>query len=723
MYEKRVKVFIGVSLAVLLICLLRLVQMQLLADASLQDEIARLKEPRGLSKQLKTLRGKILDRHGEILAADIPQFQIYINYRLSCFFDDRVVQAKLAAAKRENANPSLYEVHKEVDDRQQDLERVIDKCSRFGLTREQGRGRIKALNDAVWDMRSFFCWARGSPDPNLVAQYKTLNNVPLSEALAHLEHQYPDPAERNQRIAKVNDIPEMSRDLPLVELKTEDEVFAAQLELTDMDDLQILPTGHRYYPYRSAAAQTIGWVGQATQPRDVKVFADDPLARYLKGEVCGREDGVEYVCESILRGRRGEIVYDIDRQLVRETETEFGQDVQLTLDIHLQEQIERRLTDPTVNPEYCRAPMAGAVLDVRSGDILALLSLPSYDLNTARYRYGELQADPNRPTWNRALYRLYPPASVAKPLVLIAGLESGAITPDRPISCPDAPAPPGWPNCLIYKRYRTGHDARWVNNARNATKGSCNIYFSRLADAIEPPVLQEWLFRFGYGREVPLSYPVPPSPGSIPRHLKQAPGEIGSTLTPAYADVESADQLPRLFERDRKMFGIGQGNFRVTPLQVANAFATLARRGRPKPPRLFLSPEPPPAKFTPAQAGEPADLPISPATLQVIYDGMSAVVNERGGTAYEAFAASGLTQQGVKVYGKTGSTESPFNAWFAGFAEDREGTRIALALVVEGGQHGGGDAGPLAREILQLCVEAGYLGHNPSTAQPARNSN
>ena len=74
MYEKRVKVFMGVCLAVLLICLLRLAQMQLLADDSLQDEIARLKELRSLSKQFKTLRGKILDRRGEILAADMLQF-------------------------------------------------------------------------------------------------------------------------------------------------------------------------------------------------------------------------------------------------------------------------------------------------------------------------------------------------------------------------------------------------------------------------------------------------------------------------------------------------------------------------------------------------------------------------------------------------------------------------------------------------------------------------
>jgi len=710
-YDKRLKIFVGISLALFLVCLLRLLQMQLLPDASLQEEIAALKERRGSSKQLKTLRGRISDRHGEIIAADVPQFQIYINYRLSCFLDDRVVQARLSEARQETGNPSQYDVHEEVDSRRQDLQTIVDKCVSFGPSREQIEAKIRAMNDAIWNLRTFVRWVRGGPDPGLLAKYdKRINSIPLSEGIADFERQHPDPAERCRLVAEVDDIPEMEKYLPLVELQTQDDIFAAQLEFMGVDDVQILPVGHRYYPHGSAAAQTIGWVGPATQTRDTRLFADDPLASYLAGDICGREDGVEYVCESILRGRRGEIVHDIDGQLVRETETEFGRDVQLTLDIELQKQIEQRLTDPKINPDYAKAPMAGAILDVRTGDILALLSLPSYNLNVVRYEYDKLQADPNQPTRNRAINQLYPPASVAKPVVLIAGLESGAITPDTTISCPAAPAPPGWPDCLIYKKYKTGHDSpSWVNNARNATKVSCNIYFSRLANDIESLVLQEWFFRFGYGREVPLSYPEPPSPGSIPRRLRQAAGQIGSTLASAYADAESVDQLPPLYERDRKMFGIGQGNFRVTPLQVANAFATLARRGRSQPPRLFLSPESPPA-------AEPNDLPISPATLDVVHDGMSAVVNERGGTAYDVFTGSGLAQHGVKVYGKTGSTERPYDAWFAGFAEDQEGRKIALAVVVEGGQHGGGDAGPLARVILQLCVEAGYLGHGTPAA-------
>ena len=89
---------------------------------------------------------------------------------------------------------------------------------------------------------------------------------------------------------------------------------------------------------------------------------------------------------------------------------------------------------------------------------------------------------------------------------------------------------------------------------------------------------------------------------------------------------------------------------------------------------------------------------------------MSAVVNEQGGTAYREFAQSDLGRQAVTVYGKTGSTENPDHAWFAGFAKDGAGRRLAIAVIVEGGQHGSADAAPLARDIIQFCIDAGYIG-------------
>lgn len=702
MYGKRVKIFIAISLGLMIVCVLRLVQMQLLADSSLQDDIAQLKRQRGLSRQLKTIRGRILDRRDNVLAADVPRFQICINYRLASFLDDRVIAAKEPPTAADAADAALVEFNREIDAKRQDLEQIIEKCTRFGPSAEQVRGRIQSMNDRVWNLRTFLAWYRSGPDPNLIARYGRVVSVPVSRAIADFEQRCPDPTMRRQRIADVDDIPEMNEDLALLELETEDDIFAAQVEFMDIEDVRILPKAHRHYPYESVAAQTIGWVGPATQPRDIELFEDDPLASYLEGDLCGREDGVEYVCERLLRGRRGERLIDLDGRLVREKQADFGEDVVLTLDIHLQQRIEALLTDPDVNPAYCDANMAAVVLDIRSGDILAMVSLPTYDLNRVRYDYNDLVHDPNRPLINRVINELYPPGSVVKPLILVAGLESGVITADEVISCPAAPAPAGWPDCVIWRTHQAAHDWSWENHARNAIKGSCNIYFSHLANRLEPRRLQRWLFAFGYGHEIPLACPLRNDDGSSVRALRQVAGRIDSATVSSLGEVKSLQDVPPLREEERRLFGIGHGSMRATPLQVADAFATLARGGIRKDLHLFLRPAP---------AGtEREDLGISPTTLQVVRDGMSAVVNEPGGTAYKEFAPSRLDRQDVKVYGKTGSTERPYHAWFAGYAEDREGAKIAVAVVVEGGEWGSSDAAPLARDILQLCIEAGYIG-------------
>jgi penicillin-binding protein 2 len=609
----------------------------------------------------------------------------------------------IARAKRDAGDPAQYELHDRILRRKEDVRKIINKCAAFGLTAEQVEGNIRGLNDRIWNLRTFLAWARNSPDPNLIQEYGSLVSVPLSKAISDFEVRFPDKTKRDELIAKVDDIPEMDKEQPLLELQTEDDIFAAQLEFIDINDVQILPKVHRDYPYHSVAAQTIGWVGPATQERDQRLFEDDRLAAYIEGDLCGREDGVEYVCEPILRGRRGELVYDIDRQLIRDTEADFGDDVTLTLDIKLQAQIETYLTDPQYNPN-ADANVAVVVLQIQSGDILALVSVPTFDLNQARYDYGRLLNDPNLPLVNRAINQEYPPGSSVKPIILVAALEEKLVTADEIISCPAQDAPPGWPNCWIWKQKRAAHDWSWDNNARNAIKGSCNIYFSRVANRLDPRILQSWLFRFGYGHRLPLACPATPDSLWEPRQLRQSTGRI-SSKRPDTDKINSLEDVPPLRRGERPLAGMGQGNIRATPLQVANSFATIARGGVAKPPRLFLRPRSPSS----AMANEPVDLNISADTLRVIYDGLDAVVNEPGGTAHKQFAGV-LSQQGVRVYGKTGSTERPDHAWFAGFAEDRDGAKLAVAVVVEGGQHGSSDAAPLARDIIQLCVNARYVG-------------
>ena len=723
MYNRRVKIFVIFSLLLMAVCILRLAQMQLLSASSVQHEIAELKLQRGQSKQLQTIRGRILDRNGRELAVDEARFWVHINYNLSSFLDERVRKTMLAeAAARRDSDVARAKVDKEIREKLEDLQLIIEKCSQFKAVETSVIwDEIQKINDYIWDLRLFQAWRKSFPNSEVIGKYESIVSVPISDAIADFEAKQPDPDRRTELAGKI-DIQEMHQDWPLLELKTDDDVFAAQLEFMDTEGLQILPKGNRFYPYGSAAAQTIGWVGPATQQQDKELFADDRLLSYMEGEVCGREDGIEYVCETILRGRRGEFSLDIDGQLTSRTETLFGRDVTLTLDIELQQRIEDYLMHYKHDPN-CGPGMSAVVIEVGTGDILALVSLPLYDLNSARYNYGDLVADRNKPLINRAINAQYPPGSVVKPFILIAGLETGKITPQDVINCPPEAAPEGWPNCLIFMRSPgVGHDNRWENNARNAIKGSCNIYFSHLADRIESVDLQRWLFAFGYGQDaVDLGFMIDDfqlksdSDSTIEnrksqilnRNFNQASGIISSTIPED--KVQRFEDVAPLRNRERRYFGIGQGNLRVTPLQVANAMAALARGGIFERPRLIREPG----------NSEGEDLGVSLETLAVIYDGMSAVVNEAGGTAHTQFEPflSTLAAEDVKVYGKTGSTERPEHAWFGGFAQDSTARKIAIAVVVEGGQHGSSDAAPLARDIIQFCIEAGYVGKSILSAK------
>ncbi len=705
MYEKRVKIFAGILGFFVLVAVLRLVWIQLLPDSNLQDSIAELRLARDLSGQLKTIRGKILDRKGRVLADDELQFQVHINYKLSCFLDERVRRAKLLRAmKKENSGTAAAKVQKELDEKLENLQQVIEKCANFGVDRQEIESRIKKINDEIWNLRTFMAWRRSGISPAILGKYNNrVEKIPRSTAIADFELKIPNEDERRRLINKVDNLAEMNENWPLLELENDDDIFTAQLEFLDIDGVQILPEGHRFYYYGPAASQTIGWVGPATQEQDREVFESDKLSSYLPGEVCGREDGVEYVCEAFLRGRRGEVTYDIDGKLLSRTETQFGKDVLLTLDIELQKRIENHLTDCELN-KNCHAPTAAVVMDVESGDILALVSMPTFDLNSVRQKYAQFASDTDKPMLNRAINQTYPPGSAIKPLILIAGMESGKITSNEIIHCPAEPAPKGWPNCLQFTQFHSCHDWKWDgqggNKARNAIKGSCNIYFSRLADRIEPDILQRWLFNFGYGHTV-LFPPAVITDAGLKRNFRQAQGQI-SNVRPDET-ISSFEQVGPLENRERKFFGIGQGNLRVTPLQVANAMAAIARNGKYKTARLIID-------DSNDSLYDTNSLNLSRQTIEAVRDGMDAVVNESGGTANTEFSRVNLGSRGVKVYGKTGSTESPEHAWFAGFAQDGSGRTIAISVVVEGGKHGSSDAAPLARDIIEFCIDAGYIG-------------
>ncbi len=701
MYNKRINIFLILCSCLLLICLIRLAQLQLTGNSAVRQRIAELKLQYGRSQPLNTVRGKILDRKGRCIAKDEPEFQLCINYGLTSFADERVQRGKLLKIKA-GTDDDLARLTQELDGGLADLETVINKCVQFGVERKTVEKRIEKINERIWRVRSFLAWRRYYLDDSILKKYDNkITNIPLSIAMTDFREKEPNEDKRLLGTIKIIDIEEINRFKPLMVLTTDDDIFTAQIEFAGMEGIKIMPKSVRVYPYKSVAAQTIGWVSPAAQEKDRELFKGDKFLSYQEGEVCGKEDGVEYICESVLRGKRGEVFYDIDGQSKR-TENEFGCNVTLALDIELQERIENYLINYKHLPG-CGPGMAAVVIEVGSGDILSLVSLPTFDLNRVRQDYGKLIAHSDKPMINRAINKQYPPGSAVKPLILVAGLETGNINAGDIINCSAQRPPKAWPRCWIQKKYPwKGHSDDWSNNARNAIKGSCNIYFSRLAERIESRILQKWLYGFGYGRRI-LFPPAALDKTTHSRNFRQLTGQI-SDVVGVQKVLDFNDIKPLSRKSERRWFGIGQGNLRVTPLQVANAVAVIARGGLYKKPQLFI-------EESQAKANS-FSLDISKKTLSVVRDGMYAVVNEINGTAYKEFRKVDFGEYGVKVYGKTGSTEAPENAWFTGFAEDQNKRCIVVAVVVEGGKHGSSDATPLARDMISFCVETGYLRQN-----------
>lgn len=692
MYHYRLKIFIMLCVGCLIIAVGRLMTLQTFqADKARQElEALRIRNP----EQRPTVRGKILDRYEKPLALDQPAFFLHISYQLTRYMDPRWREGKILRALAANEDTTRDDVKRELDeDWKEDieqLEQAIDLALQLAdVSREEIEASTQQINDQIWEQARYLGWKWKNPEKTWQDYRNERDSISL------------------EQIAGTK-LGIMNESYPLVELKTQQDRLRAQKELLNLKALTIKTESKRQYPYGRSACQLIGWVAP-WQKDEAEIFKDDKYMSYKPGEVVGKF-GLEKVYEPVLRGRRGEVQYDIDGNLLERTESQYGEDLRLTLDIDLQRKVEAVLADNTLphGNKYC----AAVVLEVANNDILAMASIPTFDLNTIRqpdnYNHFFNPNDPNKLYQNKALERNYPPGSTAKPLILIAGLEEKKTWPDEVISCGYEPPSASWPKCIAQWKFHNPHDNKWANNGRNALRGSCNIYFSRLADRLDARDLQDWLFKFGYGRDI-LPAPMPEElteNETAGRDIRQASGSIiyGVQEKP-YTDFEEVPLIPPSRMSEKRYWGIGQGNLRVTVLQVANALSAIARGGIYKKPRLVDASWEEQNEYS---------LNISRRTLDVVRDGMWAVVNEDGGTANSVFRSSPLrTERGMKIYGKTGSTENPNVAWFEYFAEDSTGRAIVIAVLVERGQSGSGEAVPLGEKILDLCNRAGYVGKKP----------
>ncbi|HKE00801.1 MAG TPA: penicillin-binding transpeptidase domain-containing protein [Planctomycetota bacterium] len=397
---------------------------------------------------------------------------------------------------------------------------------------------------------------------------------------------------------------------------------------------------------------------------------------YLPGEVRGAS-GIEARFEDELRGTRGWKVVARDpageADIEESREPIGGHDVMLTIDASLQMAVEQVLK--TGVPGWRSPQLRGAivVMDLRTGDILAMATAPDFERaawETPEGRKELLALDGSQslehPLHHRAYRPYVPPApgSVFKVVTALAGLEKGVITPESTWNCT---GPLGRVKC-------EGHG---TVDLRKALEVSCNAYFGWVGEKVGLAPLAAEAHRFGFGERTGLGF-------------REVVGEIPMSR-------RDADSVRR--------FGIGENQLRVTPVQVARAYAAVANGG-------WL----PKARIVRAVGGKelplepPVDLRLSPYDLQAVRDGLARVVSGPGGTARTAFAGST-----PDLAGKTGTPEADpkrdiNHAWFAGYAP-RDAPRVAFAVYVERvhGEHGGDIAAPIVKALLARDEMRPYL--------------
>jgi penicillin-binding protein 2 len=451
--------------------------------------------------------------------------------------------------------------------------------------------------------------------------------------------------------------------------------------------LVLVPTPKREYPYGAVAPHVVGWLGEVTQEElDGSINADyspGHLKRYWPGDAVGRNGG-ESVAESILRGARGVYRKGIDGNFLEDIPPVPGGDVHLTLDIALQSDIEAILDGGLPDAPRRRVIGAAVVLDCRTGDCLVLATSPRYDVRLIEADYPDLLRDPARPLLNRAAAGQYPLGSVFKAVTSTAALHEGVLTPRTSLTCEgilDRDHPERF-RCHIYP---AGHGAIEL---RTAIKKSCNVFFYQVGMLLGRQAgggrdlaaardrLIQWAERMGLGHPTGIGLP----------------GEASGSVR--VGDVRN--------------LAVGQGELLVTPLQVAQVYGLVATDGRMPPLRLIRELAPPPGAARPG-------LNLNPKYMAVIRDAFDAVVNEEGGTGY---GRANLPD--IRIAGKTGTAQAgrgADHAWFAGFAP-AENPKIAFAVIIEHGGHGGEIAGPIAREIVKACKTHGYLDDRPAAPSP-----
>jgi penicillin-binding protein 2 len=521
----------------------------------------------------------------------------------------------------------------------------------------------------------------------------------LDQTLDLLGRLLPDTLDRRRSIIRdVNAAPRFSP-VPVKSDLTWEEFARVNLYANELPGVMADMNEARFYPFGGAFAHVIGYVAKPNE-RDIKTIQERgeevPQILYNPGFRIGRQ-GVEKALDRDLRGEAGGTRVEVDARgrVVAEDvggsrPAVSGKDVILTLDADVQNRALEVFGDESG---------ACVVMDVRNGDILCMVSAPSFDPNlfvggVPSNIYRALSDYERKPLLDKAIGGVFHPGSTFKLTTALALLEAG-VNPSERVVCTGGYR---FGNRVFRCWEHRGHGAQ---NMHDAIKNSCDVYFYHLCNRAGVDKIQEVAKKIGYMQTYDIGVG------------NQKTGSIPSRAWKADYNKNNPNPDSRTwYPGETLSVAIGQGDVNVTALQLAVTTARFANARKAILPRLIKSV----GGVDRPSGAEVPDLPFSREHLEIVRQGMIAVANDRTGGAYRQ---SQLGLGDIQMAGKTGTAQvrsygtgsRKSNVWalkdhnlFVAFAPV-DAPRYAVAVIVEhGGKGGATAAAPRAREVMRTVL-------------------
>jgi penicillin-binding protein 2 len=453
-------------------------------------------------------------------------------------------------------------------------------------------------------------------------------------------------------------------------------------------EMELVSSQSRLYPQQGLAAHVVGYVGEVSDQE----LNTTEFAKYSQGDKVGK-DGLERQYNDLLMGIDGQkqvVVDSLGRDHTNPNDQlknkDFipGNNLQLTLDLDLQ-----------AVAELAMDGRRGAViaLDPRNGEVLAMVSRPAFDPNLftrriSRSDWKELTDNPDNPLMNRAIQAQFAPGSTFKPIVTIAGLETGMLEPSTTHYCPGG--------ATFYGHYFKCDEVHGTVDLHHAIVHSCDVYFFNVGNHMGVDRIAEYAELAGIGKKTGIDLP------------NEKEGLMPSTKWKLRAKRE------KWYAGETISVAIGQGQVEVTPMQLASALGGLVSGGVWYKPHLVKN----------ARIDPPRRADLRPENVATVVSAMCGVVNE-GGTG------AGAAIPGLEICGKTGTAQRISNdlaksnkalalsmrdnGWFVGFAP-RDNPEIVVVALWEGGGKGALSA-PIVRDVIKAYFDKKARVAHPGPAQ------